>query len=286
MPAVPWRRDFPQLKWLLDQWLLERDGLPLREHRSLVLPVSRLGRRLMLKIVHDRTEFEQELDALVAFADVGAIEVLEDSRPQHAMLLARAAGTDLASLWSPDRDSAHTRVLVRAADRLSTAIVPVTRRIPSLDQHLSVLRRLDLPLPADVEQIRSLAADLQDRLTATTERVSLLHADLHHENLLTDGLTAIVIDPLAAIGDPLYDTAPMLHNPCDQLADLTDSDLATMTERRVALIAELLDADPGRVAGWGLVRAAASVVWSYEDGDTYATLNVPLRCAQILAALI
>jgi len=71
-------------------------------------------------------------------------------------------------------------------------------------------------------------------------------------------------------------------------ADPTPAPTATPTwrdrKRYLWLLGSILPMLP--VAGWGLVRAAASVVWSYEDGDTYATLNVPLRCAQILAALI
>jgi streptomycin 6-kinase len=276
-------RNFPQLPRLLDDWLLERDGQPTRRHYSLVLPVRRMERALVLKIVTDGVEFERELEAMLAFDGFGAVEVLEDNRSLHAMLLARAPGADLASSWSIERDTLQTDQLIRAAIRLAAA--PIPPGIAPLAYHLRALNRRDLSLPAEAEQIRSQAATLLARLTHTTTRVSLLHADLHHENLIVSDDSAFVIDPLTAIGDPLYDLAPLLHNPWQQLDELSDADLRKLTGRRVAQLAARLPAEPARVAGWGLVRAAASTVWFYEDRETGPMLDVSLRCARVLGAL-
>jgi hypothetical protein len=53
----------------------------------------------------------------------------------------------------------------------------------------------------------------------------------------------------------------------------------------VAQLAARLPAEPARVAGWGLVRAAASTVWFYEDRETGPLLDLSLRCARVLGAL-
>jgi streptomycin 6-kinase len=276
-------RNFPQLPRLLDDWLLERDGQPVRQHHSLVLPVRRMEVALVLKVVTDGGEFERELEAMLAFEGLGAVEVVEDNRSLHAMLLDRAPGADLASSWSIERDALQTDQLIRAANTLVAA--PIPPGIAPLAQHLRALNRRDLSLPTEVEQIRSQAATVLERLTLTTTRVSLLHADLHHENLIVSDDSAFVIDPLSAIGDPIYDLAPLLHNPWQHLAELSDADLAKLTARRVAQIGNRLPADPARVAGWGLVRAAASTVWFYEDRETGPMLDVSLRCARVLGAL-
>lgn len=279
-------REFPQLARLLDDWLLQRDGAPWRNRYTLVLPVRRMGHRYVLKVVPDESEFRRELEALLAFAGHGAVAVVEDDRHRQAMLLERIDGSNLASTWSVERDGVCTDRLVRAADRLAGAPLPASGSVPSLANHLRVLHRRDLPIPAEVERLRRSAAAVFEKLTASTESRTVLHADLHHQNLIEHGDADVVIDPLAAIGDRLYDTAPMLHNPVDQLAALTDQKLQALLTSRVGRIVARLSADPSRVLGWGLVRATASVLWCYEDCDFGLVHDVSQRCATVLEAQV
>lgn len=49
------------------------------------------------------------------------------------------------------------------------------------------------------------ALDLYDKLVKTYGRTMLLHGDLHHENILSDGDSYRIIDPKGVIGDPVFD---------------------------------------------------------------------------------
>jgi streptomycin 6-kinase len=111
------------------------------------------------------------------------------------------------------------------------------------------------------------AADLLRSLPGLPSLPStLVHGDLNPGNLLDAGGGAwMAIDPKPMRGDPAYDLWPLLEQVDDPFEH---PDPATVLRDRVALLADLLDLDPRRVAAWGFARSTESTLSTWDrTGD-------------------
>jgi streptomycin 6-kinase len=89
----------------------------------------------------------------------------------------------------------------------------------------------------------------------------LLHADLHHENVLWDRRRGwLAIDPHGLTGDPAYEFAPLLHNPLSM-----EPYVADLALHRCARLAEASGIEQERIRAWGFVQAVLSAVWSLDE---------------------
>jgi streptomycin 6-kinase len=157
---------------------------------------------------------------------------------------------------------------------------------PSLDQWLRPIGTLrdrfaggTGPLPSyAVEQ----AETYRDALLASQGPPVVLHADLHHANILQASPTRwVAIDPKGVVGEAEYEVGTLLHNPWGDL--LAWSAPRQILARRVAVLAEQLGFDRQRIVQWGVVNAMLTACWGTEHpGDGW---RFPLACAEVLATL-
>lgn len=223
-----------------------------------------------------------EAAALSSWDGQGAVRLLRRDPLRGALLLQRAdPGTPVRELL-PARDDEATGVLAAVMRMLHQAPVPETG-VPPLTSLRGTFERYlrahsaDEPLP---RRLVERALGLFDALNTDVQAPVLLHGDLHHDNVLRDDATAagwLAIDPHGWIGDPGFDVGPMLYNPDPyQRSDA----LLALVPQRVERLADALDMSADRVAGWGLVTAVLSQLWSVEDGDPVG--GRPLDVALIL----
>ena len=103
-------------------------------------------------------------------------------------------------------------------------------------------------------------------LFASVETEVLLHADFHHDNLLTaEREPWLAIDPHGMIGDPGYEVGPFLLNPWPQDGQPKSAQLLA---RRLDIFAEELAYDRERLRLWGVAHAVLSACWSAENHGT------------------
>ena len=144
-----------------------------------------LGRSpVVLKLGVPHPELDTEIQALRIFNGIGAVRLLKSDPNTRRLLLERILpGEDLRTI--PDDDKA-TRI---AADLMQKVWKPVPPEqiFPTTSDWCQGFQRYldkhhqDGPLPAYlVEQ----AANLSNKLLATSEKQFLLHGDLHHMNIL------------------------------------------------------------------------------------------------------
>jgi streptomycin 6-kinase len=199
---------------------------------------------------------------------------LIEERRDGLLLEEVVPGTPLSAV----DDDVATMVLAEVMAALWTP-VPRGCRLPTVAAECDLLGLgLDLGLPSElVEAARvALAELLADPLPAR-----VLHGDLHHDNVLSGPEGWVAIDPHGVVGDPGYDVGPLLLNPWGWLAS---QDVATVTHRRLGLLASVLGQPVGRLAKWGLVRAVLSECWCVQDtGDVDGG---PLRVAEVLVHLV
>ena len=226
------------------------------------------GRAVVLKTGVPCAELLQEIAALRLYAGRGSVRILRSSRRMCAMLLQRVdPGTMLSEMKD---DEAATRI---AAECMRALWVPLPggHAFPSVERWadgLGSLRRRfgggTGPLPtAAVERAEGLFGDL---FASATETV-LLHADLHHYNILRDGDAWRAIDPKGMAGEREYECGAWLRNPSDLLAR---PGVADLLDRRIAIFSEALGFDRERIRGWALAQAVLCAWWCLEDnGDCW-----------------
>lgn len=144
----------------------------------------------------------------------------------------------------------------------------------------------DLPFPADLQPLRARfeslfskaaadhaagrmslyveAARIAEHLLAAPRRLSPLHGDLHHDNIIEGPRGWLAIDPKGALGDPAFDAANMLYNPLER-------DDLCLDPRRIAFMAEVfakvLDQDPRHILDHAIAYGCLSAAWHEADGN-------------------
>jgi streptomycin 6-kinase len=131
------------------------------------------------------------------------------------------------------------------------------------------------PLPKHpVETAESLSSDL---LSENKDEV-LLHGDFHHYNVLESARGWLAIDPKGVIGPRGYELGPFLINPIDRF--LNGSNPRGQTERRIAILSEMLDMERERIRAWSICHAVLSACWSVEGNDP-GFGEYSIQCAKI-----
>ncbi len=228
------------------------------------------GAEAVLKLGVPHAEMRREAAALQAYAGRHAVRLLACDLERGALLLERLLpGRTLARRVGHDGsgDDATTAI---AADLMCRLWI----RPEATGDFLSVrdwgagfirLRQrfeggsglLDAGL---VDRAERLFASLSD----SAEPAVLLHADLHHFNILSAGEGWKAIDPKGMLGDPAYEVGALLRNPWPELTGWPEPQ--RVLDRRASILAERLDIERQRILGWGLAQAVLSAWWSLEDG--------------------
>jgi streptomycin 6-kinase len=232
---------------------------------SFVIPAG----NTILKVFPPGEEFDRHLDALLAWQGDGAVRAERYDRDRGALLMERAVpGIELTQLFHEGRDREATEIACATMRRLA---VPIEGSWPTAREradNLKELRRRYIggtgPLPEPlVQTAESLFAELLD---SQGEQV-LIHADLHHENILESQRGWLAIDPHGLIAEPEFETYALLLNP-EGIARHTD--VKAITTRRLDQMADLLGFDRERIRSWGIACAVLSAWWSLDGhGEGY-----------------
>lgn len=251
------------------KWDLALDA-PLTDHGdmsySYIAPASLPdGTKVILKVgsPDHREENEQcEVEALRLCQGDGVVELLDFDEETGTLLLERALpGATLAQRTDDDE---NTRVAARLMQRFCRPVPedhtfqPTQYEIDGFDRLRERCCGTTGPLPEKwVRRAEGLYADL---MASSTETV-LLHADLHHYNILSATREPwLVIDPKGYAGDPGYEVGAYLANYPEESCE--EGRLDEIDRRRVHIMSEELDMPLERVAAWGVVLA---VIWARWD---------------------
>jgi streptomycin 6-kinase len=265
--GLAWLRDLPALiAHLAHRWRVQLDPPFEGLSYSYAAPGVRWdGAQLVLKCTVPNRELDTEIEALRRFGGKGAVRLLESNAELGAVLLERVTpGTPLVTLGDDER---ATDIAIRVMRRLWQP-PPAEHVFPTVAGWGMGFQRLRNCFgggtgcfPADLVQ----KAEMEyEELTASMAEPVLLHGDLHHGNILLSRSRGwLAIDPKGVVGEPAYETGALLRNPYPDL--LSWPNLSQITQRRLDQLAEELDLDRERLAGWAFAQAVLSAWWSYED---------------------
>lgn len=232
------------------------------------------GTPYILKACPPFDDFTREMRALEVYGGRGSCRLIRADTGAAAMLLERIFPG--VSLWeSPDEDET-TRIAAALMRQLWRPALPSGFE-PLEPWSRALPEALAAPGPLPRELLRR-ANDLRLELLQNPE-VVLLHADLHHDNILTATRAPyLAIDPKGIVGPRGYDVGPFLENPIPDLG--ARPDVRSALERRVSVFSEMLAMDAREVAAWGFVHAALSACWFAEDGGD--GWEASLKVAEVL----
>lgn len=236
----------------IDRWGLEIAGEPVVTQFSRLLPVRYGNQPAMLKLLLHEEE-RTGSDLMEWWEGKGAAHVF--ARDGDGLLLERVSGQrSLASMAVTGQDDEATRIICDTA-----ALLHAPRSFPP-PPSLAPLHSWFAPLGPGARQLGGVltqAAQHADHLLATQLDITVLHGDLHHDNVL-DGESRgwLAIDPKGLVGERTFDFVNILRNPLNAFgADLTRLSRQTDVIGRVAQI------DRTRLLEWTVAFFGLSAVW-------------------------
>jgi streptomycin 6-kinase len=229
---------------------------------------------VILKIIFDNDSFETEKLGLIYFDGHGAIELLDHHKKYNALLLEQAVpGTTLKSLY-PDQAEFVIEAYADVMKELYLKSLSTKIKFAHIADWLNSIDNLTANhIPA---AILAKALSLKNKLLASINQVTVLHGDLHHDNVLKRGNHWVAIDPKVVIGDPEFDAAAFDFIHESELDSVND--IRKLFEMRADYLAQKGNLDVERLKDWTFVRLILSAAWSVEDkGDPTRAIKLATR---------
>jgi len=301
-----WLRDLPDVvATLAERWELRLGELLPLSWSYIVTATRQSGDACVLKIelpVDDDGEGAAREALTLRLAGPSAVRLFEEDAESGALLLERATGGPLADVCDSDDDRA-TEILASAMTgfwapaQADCGLPPLSRLEDTFERfdrgrHGASFRGKDLAetlaeIDSGLRDLRAAvvtARRVLQELLANRAPTSVVHGDLHHDNVLSDEARGwLVVDPKGFAGDAGYDTGAMLYNPFDYIARVPD--VEPLVRRRLDLMSGMVGIDADLVAAWGYVKCVLSLLWSLE-GEELERDDVRLRVMSALRKLI
>jgi len=268
--GADWVRTVPTLiTHALERWGLVVDGEPRTGWTAIVIPVLRGTEALALKVTWPHPEGRHEHLALRLWDGHSAVRMVAADPGAGTLLLERLdADTDLTTMPPEHGCTVVGGLLGELGIPAPAAVADLTAYLlPHLERMAS---RPEVP-----RRIAERTISLFDELAAEAQPTTLLHTDLHYENVLRGREPGrdrwLAIDPKPVRGHPGFDVLPLLWNRPDELEGHS---FRTAMRRRLEITAEAAGIDVDMAYAWSLVRAGVEVSWStaLEEAEQRTTL--------------
>ncbi len=279
-----WFEGLPSaLQTWCETWELTLEQRDLPDTVSMVLfgESARVG-PVVLKVGPPNAEARAELAATRAASGPGMVDLIAADPDVSLIMLRRLQpGTMLRDADLDDGEATGV-----AAQRLRAFwrdledpgdLIPLTRWTQALRDFRPIARE---GFPNDLV---TRAQALLNEMLAHPRPASLLHGDLHHQNILwEDGAGWVTIDPKGLIGERGFDITAWMMNPWEFP---NTPEFLKLANRRLDILAEELGEERDRLAQWVVVFTALSLCWSLEveqPEDPEGDINLLVNASRLL----
>jgi streptomycin 6-kinase len=264
-----WLNDLPEIVGeIAEKWaLVVENPFPNLSYNYVAPCISRAdGSGVVLKIglpeENDSVIFG-EAEFLKITGGSGAVKLLQFDADYRALLLERLLpGENLVKLAETDDEQATTDA-IRVLNKICRP-PPADHAFPTLDEWVGSFLRAG-KTNFDFARVKK-AQRIFERLIGSS-RQSLLHGDLHHQNILSAQRGQfLAIDPKGIVGDIGFEISVFLNNPRGWILSVPDR--RKMLCRRVEQFAEAFTIEPRDLRDWAFAEAVLSAWWTIEDGGS------------------
>lgn len=252
----------PTVAGLLDEWELSHEGDEVWGRHSTVLPVRTVdGTPAVLKVAAPDPETEHEALALQRWGGRGAVRLLRADPHRRAVLLERLERRDLTEEW----DVHACEAVAGLYDQLHVPAPPQLRPLTEhVGRYLDPLARLPRDAPLPRRMVEQCLSHLRELVADPASTGTLVHGDLHYENVLADRTGEwVAIDPHAMSGDPHWEPAPLLWNRLEE----AEGDLRRTVRVRFETVVDAAGLDEDRARAWAVVRLVLNAFRAVRAGD-------------------
>jgi streptomycin 6-kinase len=191
----------------------------------------------------------------------GAVRLLDENKELRALLLERAIpGDSLKSVFIDTREKALD-VSIDVLRHLVTGPSPMSGYL-FLEQWAAKLSLVNNYPEFPAEYARRALAIFADMEPA---HQVLLHGDLHHTNILSNGDSFVAIDPKGIIGDVKYDIGVLLNNHYGWIKQFPD--VAQQMNEAVDKFALQFDQSPKSIREWAFAQKVLAAYWTMTESD-------------------
>lgn len=218
---------------------------------GIVYKVSVSGRPAVLKV---RNRFGVEGGAVPFLRQVPsgiAADLLRSSPLRRVILLEFLEGDSLRQIVENGQEARAEILLAEAAARLKKAVFPYPFVLADLSKNIaSSLKKSAPKLSGPNTYYLERTATLFEHLVQTTKRKTVIHGDLHFENVIASPQGARMIDAKGLRADPSSEFATAL---VDNDTGQSLEDLCNSIQRRANVFAPIIEEDCQRIIQWGAV---------------------------------
>ena len=230
------------------------------------------GEAYILKLSPPGEDIFREVAALELYDGDGINRLVKVDTEGTALLLERL--NPGVSFWRTEDDELATRTCAELLLRLWRPVEDVTkfRSLASWTQaipdYLKTYPNGGGFLPhALVDKANGLRAELLDEADKT-----LLHADLHHGNILSASRAPyLAIDPKGIVGNKGFDVTAFLRNP---LGISKHPGFEATLKRRISIFSEMLGLSEQEIASWSIIQTVLDRCWAKGKGNHAETERV------------
>lgn len=228
----------------------------------------------VLKMAPTNDNIMREAKWLCTFEEV-VPKVYWHDEEYHAYLMERLVPGESLKFIAQHDDDKSTKIICQVIAKLHAK----QHHIQNF-KHIYDLAPALSALDGKIEKgLLSKAQALFFDLCADNSNDTVLHGDLHHDNILSNGRAFKVIDPHGYAGDPAFECGPMIYNPGGEYFPNQNA-LSQVIDRRLQIMCETLPFDPHRIKAWAFCMTMLSSAWTVQDHG-----NIPefeLSVAKIL----
>jgi streptomycin 6-kinase len=210
-----------QLNFYFEKWNLTHPIKVTETPTSLIYKVQFNSKDAVLKILTPLGK-EDEADGasvLRCYNGKGAARLLDYDEGAH--LLDFIDGQLLKSLVVDGNDQQATQIICQVVSKLHSYSGKLPPGLTSMQENFSALWSAAENEPRD--SIYVSASKIASRLLDSEKKQTLLHGDLHHNNIMESTEHGwLAIDPKGVVGENTYDLANVFYNP-DDLPELVET---------------------------------------------------------------
>jgi streptomycin 6-kinase len=246
-----------KLKTAKKNWELTDDGEVLKTHSSLLQPVIYKGIKAILKV--PMCFEERRGSALMACWDgEGAAKVFEHD--DNSLLMERAVGTNsLKQMVMNGEEDKANKIICSVAAKLHNAACKQIAKLVPLPVWFTDLK----PAADKYGGVFTQCSSIAHYLLNNPADISVLHGDIHYDNILDSGTAGwVAIDPKALLGEKGFDFANLFCNPDTKTATSPDR-----LSKQVKLVAAEAGLDAKRLLQWIAAWCGLSAAWTLIDGE-------------------